>query len=249
MRPLIGISCRLAPDSAWSPPLTGVREGYIRAIIEAGGAPVLIPPQVDEATLRQLYDTFDGILLPGGADIDPQLYGEERHPRLGEIEPLRDAIELPLARWAVADGKPLLAICRGIQVLNVALGGSLYQDLGSQYETETEHELGAQQKSWELLSHTMQLDPDSRLAELLGAVEIGVNSLHHQALKDVPDALRVVGRAPDGIIEAVEGRGDAFVVGVQCHPEQLWQDADPRWRRVFRAFVVAAGERSSGHEA
>lgn len=242
MRPLIGISCRFTTDVAWSPTFVGVREGYVNAILEAGGAPLLIPPQVDPGTLRQVYELVAGVVLPGGADIDPALYGEEPHPQLGQIEPLRDATEFPLARWAVADGKPLFAICRGLQVLNVALGGSLYQDINSQYPTTLEHDVGSKQHSWTNLDHPVAFAPTSRLAELLGTTDSSVNSLHHQALKEIAPGLTVVGSAPDGIIEAVEGQGDAFLIGVQCHPEQLWQAADTRWRRVFRAFVAAAAD-------
>lgn len=240
MRPIVGITTRMIVDEPWCPALVGVRRGYIDGVIEAGATPLLIPTQVDEQGLQQLYAMTDAILLPGGADIDPALYGEQAHPKLGAIEPLRDAVELPLARWAVADGKPLLAICRGIQALNVALGGTLYQDLNSQYTTSTEHEIGARAQCWEHPDHPLILEPDSRLAELLGTTHLEVNSLHHQALKDVAPQLRVVGRAPDDVIEAVEGTGEQFVVGVQCHPEQLWQTADPRWRRVFGAFVRSA---------
>lgn len=240
MVPLIGITTRFATDVSWSPAFVGVRQGYVDAVLDAGGTPMLIPAQVDPAGLRRIYDLLDGVLLPGGADIDPALFGEERHPRLGQIEPLRDAIELPLARWAVADRKPLLAICRGIQVLNVAFGGTLYQDLESQLPSAVEHDAGSRLRSWNNLDHPMTLEPDSRLAELLGTTEAAVNSLHHQALKAIAPGLRVVGRAPDGVVEALEGTGAGFVIGVQCHPEQLWQGPDTRWRRVFAAFVAAA---------
>jgi putative glutamine amidotransferase len=240
MRPLIGIPCRLVYDEDWCPPLVGIREGYVTAVIQAGGAPLLIPPHVDSDALRQMYAVLDGVLLAGGADIAPALYGEEPHPKLGLIEHLRDAVELPLIRWAVADHKPVLGICRGMQALNVALGGTLYQDINSQYTTTLDHDLGSQQRCWENLDHAVSFEEDSRLAELLGTSELQVNTLHHQALKDIAPGLRVVGRAPDGIVEAVEGSSDAFVLGVQCHPEQLWAAADPRWRRVFDAFIVAA---------
>jgi putative glutamine amidotransferase len=242
MRPVIGITCRLAVDEAWCPAVVGVRRGYVDAIIEAGGAPLLIPPLVDESTLRQLYVIMDGILLSGGEDIDPALYSEARHPQLGTVDAHRDSTEIPLARWAVADNKPLLAICRGIQVLNVALGGTLYQDIASQYETSITHDAGVQNRCWDHLDHPVVLEPDSKLAELLGTTKLEVNSLHHQALKDIPDMLHVVGRAPDGIVEAVEGTGEGFVLGIQCHPEQLWQERDTRWRHVFHAFIAAAGE-------
>jgi putative glutamine amidotransferase len=242
MRPFIGIPCRLAYDEDWCPPLVGIREGYVTAVMQAGGVPWLIPPHVDHEALRQMYAVLDGVLLAGGADLAPALYGEEPHPKLGQIEHLRDAVELPLIQWAVADHKPLLGICRGMQALNVALGGTLYQDIGSQYTTSIHHDLGSQQRCWESLDHVVSFDAHSRLAELLGTAELSVNTLHHQALKDIAPGLRVVGRAPDGIVEAVEGMDDAFVVGVQCHPEQLWATADPRWRRVFDAFIVAAQE-------
>jgi putative glutamine amidotransferase len=239
-RPRIGITCKLAIDAAWCPAVAGVRKGYVEAIVAAGGTPLLIPPLVDEATLRQIYELMDGILLSGGEDIDPAWYGETPHPKLGAVEPLRDAIELPLARWAVADNKPLLAICRGMQVLNVALGGSLYQDINSQCSTTIEHEAGSIQQCWENLDHTITLNHASRLADLLGATELEVNSLHHQALKEIGTGLEVTGCAPDGVVEAVEVAGHVFAIGVQCHPEQLWQQVDPRWRQVFAALVETA---------
>jgi putative glutamine amidotransferase len=242
MRPLIGIPCRLAYDEDWCPPLVGIREGYITALLEADGAPLLIPPHVDQMMLRQMYDLLDGLLLAGGADIAPELYGEQPHPKLGTIEHLRDAVELPLIRWAVADGKPVLGICRGMQALNVALGGTLYQDIDSQCPTVIDHDLGGRQRCWENLDHTVSFEVGSRITELLGTQALSVNTLHHQALKDVAPGLRVVGRAPDGIVEAVEGTSDAFVLGVQCHPEQLWHSTEPRWRRVFQGFIAAAAE-------
>lgn len=240
MRPLIGITCRLAQDSSWRPEFVGVRRGYVDGVIAANGLPLLIPPQADIETLQQIYRRIDGLLLTGGADIDPALYGEERHPQLGVIEPDRDRTELLLTRWAVADGKPLLGICRGMQMLNVALGGTLYQDIGSQYTTELDHERGSHEQSWRNHDHAITLEPSSRLATLLGTTGTTVNTLHHQSLKTLADELIVVGQAPDGIVEAVEGTGDDFVLGVQCHPEELWQDVDPRWRNVFGELVVAA---------
>lgn len=243
MRPLIGIPCRLATDLAWSPQLVGVRRGYVDALLSVGALPVLIPSQADEAALRSFYELVDGILLSGGVDLAPETYGEQPHPRLGAVDPDRDRNELLLSRWAIADQKPLLGVCRGLQVLNVALGGTLYQDINSQYSTAIEHDNGSKQETWRNLDHPMTLDPSSRLAEALGTQQLEVNSLHHQALKDIATDLRVVGRAPDGIIEAVEGTGHAFVVAVQCHPEELWQSVDTRWQRLFHVFVQAASAR------
>jgi putative glutamine amidotransferase len=240
MRPLIGITARTAHDEEWCPPLIGARQGYIDAIVQAGGTPVLLPPIGDMATLRAMFEGMDGLLLTGGVDVAPELYGEAPHPKLGKVQAERDAAELPLARWAVAEGKPVLGICRGIQMLNVALGGTLYQDIEAQCPQALDHEISFKHECWERLDHGLRLDEASRLAEILGAAELEVNSLHHQALKDIAPGLRVVGRAPDGVVEAVEGTGAGFVVGVQCHPEQLWQEADTRWRKMFRALILAA---------
>lgn len=240
MRPLIGVPSRLATDLAWSPELVGVRRGYVDALLAVGATPVLIPPQVDEAALRDFYELVDGILLSGGVDLAPAIYGEQPHPKLGAVDTDRDRNELLLTRWAVADHKPLLGICRGMQVLNVALGGTLYQDINSQYHTSIEHDSGSKLETWRNFDHPVALDASSRLAAVLGTEQLAVNSLHHQALKDLAPELRVVGQAPDGIIEAVEGSGDAFVVAVQCHPEELWQSTDTRWQQLFRVFVEAA---------
>src|SRR5690606_20582723 len=132
MIPSIGITCGSLSDRDWCPPFVGHRKTYIDAVAAAGGAPFLIPLVEDEAVLRALYERIDGLLLAGGGDVEPRHYGEEPIPALGSVDPLRDRVELTLARWAVAEGKPVLGICRGIQVLNVALGGSLYQDIPSQ---------------------------------------------------------------------------------------------------------------------
>jgi putative glutamine amidotransferase len=243
MRVIIGIPCRLASDAAWCPELVGLRRGYVDALLSLGATPVLIPPQADENALRNYYELADAILLSGGVDLAPETYGEQPHPKLGAVDALRDRTELLIARWAIADRKPLLGVCRGMQTLNIALGGTLYQDIGSQYTTSIEHDLGSKQESWRNFDHAITLEADSRLAELLGAQQLDVNSLHHQALKDVAPELRVVGRAPDGIAEAVEGVGDGFVMAVQCHPEELWQETDTRWLNLFRALVEAGAAR------
>ena len=241
---LIGITARAIRDEAWCPPLIGSRQGYINAIIQAGGVPVVLPPVSDMTVLRGMFDGVAGILLTGGVDVAPALYGEEPHPQLGLVHADRDAAELPLARWAMEEHKPVLGICRGHQVLNVALGGTLYQDLPSQLAGSLDHEASVKHECWNNFDHGMTLADDSRLAEILGSAEIEVNSLHHQAIKQLAPTLRAVGHAPDGVIEAVEGWNGAFVIGVQCHPEELWQETDLRWRNLFRALVIAAKRRS-----
>jgi putative glutamine amidotransferase len=241
-KPLIGVSCGTFHDRDWCPPSFGHRKTYIDAVLQVGGAPMLIPPISDIVTLRALYDRIDGLLLAGGGDIDPAHYGEQPHAKLGPVDPLRDAAELPMARWAISDGKPLLGICRGIQVINVALGGALYQDVTSDIETSIQHNLSYAREDWTHLAHSMQLAPDSQLAGLLGVVELEINSLHHQALRTVAPGLRPVAWAPDGVIEAVEGTTGSFVIGVQSHPEALQERVDPRWQAMFAAFVDHSAE-------
>lgn len=240
MKPLIGISCGTFYDRAWCPPSFGHRKTYVDAILRAGGAPMLIPPITDEETLRALYERLDGVLFAGGGDIAPTLYGAEAHAKLGMIDPWRDGAELPMARWAVADSKPILGICRGVQVLNVALGGTLYQDIPSEITTELSHNLSYEREDWAHMAHEISVAPGSRLARLLGAERLTINSLHHQSVREVAAGLRAVAWAPDGVVEALEGTGEAFIVGVQCHPEALQADADPRWQAVFAAFVESS---------
>lgn len=246
MKPLIGISCGTFHDRAWCPPSFGHRKTYVDAIMNAGGAPLLIPPVTDEPTLRALYERLDGLLLAGGGDIDPELYGAEPHEKIGPVDPLRDGAELPMARWAVADGKPVLGICRGIQVINVALGGTLYQDLPSQIGDAVQHNLSYEREDWTHMAHAITIAPGSRLAGLIGVQTMTTNSLHHQAVRDIAPGLHAVAWAPDGVIEALEASTDQFLIGVQCHPEALQGEVDPRWQALFAAFVAScAGSRQA----
>ncbi len=240
MKPVIGISCGTFHDRAWCPPSFGHRQTYVDAVVAAGGVPFLIPPLQDEELLRTLYARLDGLLLAGGGDIAPVHYGEEPHEQLGTIDPLRDYAEIPMARWAITDGKPVLGICRGVQVINVALGGTLYQDIPSQLTTDLEHNLSYHREDWTYLAHDLRLDPDSKLATILGVHSLPTNSLHHQSVKDVAPGLRVVAWAPDGVVEALEGTNGHFVMGVQCHPEALQGQTDTRWQALFAAFVHSA---------
>ncbi len=235
--PTIGITCTIFQrDQNQRPPDTGQNQSYVDAVIRAGAAPLLIPNVTDRALLRTLYGRLDGLLLSGGGDIDPTYYGEARHEKCGLPSPERDETELALIRWAVEDGMPLLAICRGIQVLNVALGGTLYQDIEAQAP-------GAERHSWspgyprDYIAHSVSIEPQTRLAHIVGADPLPVNSFHHQSVKDVAPGLTVTARAPDQIIEAVEANGHAFVVGVQWHPEGL-ASSDTRAQGLFDALVT-----------
>ena len=237
--PTIGIICMDdRPKNGEYAPRFGQKQSYAHAVARAGAAPLLIPLLAGEALLRALYDKVDGLLLPGGVDIHPRHYGEEIHAKCGAISEIRDQVELALIRWAVADHKPLLAICRGIQVLNVALGGSLYQDIQAQVPQAGRHDCDASHARNQV-AHDVAIAPDSRLAYLVGTDSLPVNSFHHQAVKGVAPGLIVAAHAPDGIIEAVEGEGRSLVLGVQWHPEDLAPD-DRKAQRLFDALVEAS---------
>jgi len=236
-RPLIGLTTTLRQDIPGIM-LAGLRQTYIQAVVDAGGLPVLIPPGPQDV----LYATFarlDGLLLPGGWDVAPAEYGELPHPKLGKIEPERDALELALCRRALAEGKPMLGICRGIQVMNVAAGGTLYQDIPSQYATTICHATDQNMPRGHIV-HDVLVEPSSRLAALVGDGALPVNSWHHQAIKVLGQGLVISARADDGIIEGVEAPEHPFAVAVQFHPEDLYE-IDDRVRRLFAGFIAACG--------
>jgi len=234
--PLIGLPTLAIPPGP-KPPRFGINQSYVRALTAAGCAPVLIPVLDDEDRLRAIYDRLDGIVFPGGADVAPEEYGEEPIDNLNVVEAPRDRTELMLARWAFAEDLPTLAICRGQQVLNVALGGTLYQDLRHQGVTTVEHS-DADGRARNALIHRVRLDPGSRLAQLIEETSIEVNSLHHQSVKDVAASLRVSGTSEDGVIEALESPDRRFWIAVQWHPEEL--DDLPWVQRLFTGFAHAA---------
>ena len=214
-----------------------MNQSYVDALAAAGCAPVLIPILEDEDRLRAIYERLDGIVFPGGADVAPREYGEEPIDNLNKVEAERDRVELRLARWAFDDDLPTLGICRGQQLINVALGGTLYQDLIHQGATTVEHS-DADGRPRGKLIHRVRFDPNSRLAQLIDETSVEVNSLHHQAVKNVAPALLVTGTADDGVIEAVESPDRRFLIAVQWHPEEI---ADVPWvRRLFAGFTQAA---------
>jgi putative glutamine amidotransferase len=236
--PAIGITCsQFQSKQARGSLRFGQNQSYIHSLARAGAAPLLLPHLIDKTLLLTLYERLDGLLLSGGEDIDPAHYGEPLHPKCGLITPDRDEMELTLTRWAVDDGMPLLAICRGIQVLNVALGGSLYQDIRAQVPRAVEH-------TWypdhprDRLSHTVTVTSRTLLARLMGTTSMAVNSMHHQAIKDPAPRLIVTACAPDQIVEAVEVKDHPFAIGVQWHPEELVPD-DALAERLFEALVEA----------
>lgn len=211
---------------------------YTEAVEAAGGVPLIIPPQT--GNIAEILSVVDGLLLSGGGDIDPALYGDDtRHEKTYGIHAGRDDLELALAREAVARDIPLLCICRGIQVLNVAMGGTLIQDVPDQYSTEIEH---AQQNAGirkEDPGHTVAVTPGSLLERTYEAATIEVNSFHHQALKDVAPGLSIDAVAPDEIVESVSAASNRWILGVQWHPEMMFRE-HPEHLKPFQALVEQA---------
>jgi len=227
--PLIGITCSESRD--------GVRmylnRPYAAAVAAAGGLPLLFPlmPGRERIFLRRVQ----GLLFSGGGDIDPFYFNEEPHPLTRWISPARDTFELELARLALGAGMPVLGICRGLQVLNIAVGGSICQDISLLISAPLKHSQDAPR--W-YPTHGLRISSGSRLAELLGGTELRVNSFHHQAVERIAAPFHVVARSPDGVVEGLEGK-DNYALGVQFHPEELWQ-RDARFLNIFRSLVQAA---------
>ena len=238
--PLIGVTMSTTPDGVQTktPPRAWLNNAYLRAVQEAGGIPVLLPPHLDGSALDVLWARLDGILLTGGGDVEPARFGEERHPATAEISKARDRLEIEVTERAMHARRPLLAICRGIQVLNVTLGGSLYQDIAADTASTIAH---AQTAPRDQPTHPVKvMGEGTRLGATLGAPEVEVNSMHHQAINRLGRGLRDVAWAPDGIIEGVESTGaNTLVLGVQWHPEELVAH-DPTARNLFRALVTSA---------
>jgi putative glutamine amidotransferase len=241
VRPLIGITTAsitnengLTYNRAYQP--------ISQAVEHAGGLPVLIPTGIDDETLRAIYEHLDAVLLPGGPDIDPSHYGEEPHPTT-KVDSERDAIEVPLVRWAVEDDLPLFGICRGHQVINVALGGSLIQDIPSQIDERVLPHATPDDQPRNRPTHDVSIAPESRLSSIMGGTSVAVNSLHHQAVREAAPGMRITAYSPDGLVEATELPGKRFALSVQWHPEDLYEN-DDTMLRLFEEFVEAARERA-----
>lgn len=247
MKPLIGITCGMGQaiyDRNMPHPSIQqhhLNDSYVQAVLQAGGIPVFLPSVEDPGLMRAMADQVDGILLSGGDDLDPNLFGKRPTGRLGTISPWRDRAELAIAEYVLKEtGKPVLGICRGVQVMNVALGGSLYIDLPS--EGKLEHGLTMYPRN--VTSHEIEVAENTHLAAIFGSGIHKVNSFHHQAVDALGENLTVTARSvPDGVIEAVELPGPRFALGVQWHPEELrcLEDA----KKLFQAFVKAAQKQAS----
>jgi putative glutamine amidotransferase len=237
MKPVIGITTNYSKNS-YGQPLVLLQQSYVKAIMQAGGVPVLIPSLIAEDGWDALYARLNGILFSGGGDIGLEHSPGHPHPRIDDVDPERDLIELKMLNTAAADGKPFLGICRGCQVMNVALGGTLYTHIPDQLPNALDHSYPGNMRT--VLVHQVKIEEGTYVAEIFGEPIIKVNSLHHQGLKEIAPSLRVAGHAPDGLVEAIELPDHPFGLAVQWHPE--WLTDQEGTRNLFRKFVEAAGK-------
>lgn len=230
-RPLIGVTM----GAGARPGRHSLRAEYARSVEHAGAAALLLPP-ADPGLADALLERLDGLLLSGGVDVDPELYGRPRHPKLGRVDRERDLFELALTRVALRRELPVLAICRGLQLLNVACRGTLIQDIPSELNGNVTHDAPGRRTR---RSHAVELTSGSRLSAILGPGPLAVNSFHHQAIDELGEGLRVSARCPgDGLIEAVEMPDRPFVVAVQWHPESFWNESRS-FQSLFDAHAAA----------
>ena len=215
-----------------------MRPAYLKAIRAAGGIPMILPLDLKEEDIQQIVDTFDGFLFTGGPDIHPFYFGEETQAHCGNVCLRRDRMEILLLKLVMQTGKPVFGICRGIQLLNVALGGDIYQDIPSQFPQDfpIAH---VQPFDYAIPSHKVEVLPGTLLEQLTGSNTLNVNSMHHQACRKLAPGLVACGHASGNLIEAVEKPDYPFFLGVQWQPEYLWEQA-PAIRQIFEAFVKAA---------
>lgn len=240
-RPIIGITSGLNDAETFHLLCRQTME----VLVHFGALPVILPITDDEPLLREYAQRMDGFLFSGGGDVNPLLFGEQPDPACGSISPLRDSHELALARILLERGdKPMLGICRGLQVLNIALGGTIYQDLSAHYEGKL---IAHRQKMPEQYpSHSVRLLDGSAIQRISGCNDMMVNSLHHQAIHQMGQDFVPTAFAPDGVIEAAEHRQHPFLMGVQWHPERLWQK-DMKAASLFDAFVKACYHENAGY--
>jgi putative glutamine amidotransferase len=233
--PVIGVTT-MRRKTQYGMQISTLAEAYVEALLQAGVCPVLIPNQLPEGAVDTLFSRLDGVVFTGGGDIKTSYYQGEDHPKVGGVEVDRDRVELKLLERAVNDGVPFLGICRGLQLINVGLGGTLYADIADQVPGASKHDY---YPDWERdhLAHPVEVDEGTQLAGIIGDGQIEVNSLHHQAVDKVAAGLVVTATAPDGIVEGLELPDHPFGLAVQWHPE--WLTAHRRMRALFAAYAAA----------
>ncbi|WP_077301478.1 gamma-glutamyl-gamma-aminobutyrate hydrolase family protein [Virgibacillus pantothenticus] len=236
MNPVIGITPSIQNETN----MHFVSAANIAAIKGAGGIPIILPFVVSEDQIRQIGNMIDGLYLTGGNSIDPTLFHEEPHPKLGEINPIRDQYEVAIIEEMQTQQKPILGVCRGCQILNVALGGDMYQDIYAQIDGELlQHKQHAPANH---ASHFVHVKEETLLREIVETERIKVNSRHHQANRNPGKDIQISGIASDGVVEAIESKQAPFILGVQWHPEDLATAGDTVSKRIYNAFVQACSE-------
>ena len=240
--PIIGVSGSIEKDESKQ----YIIRSYMTSLLEAGSIPVMLSIDMDDEHIALCFNHMDGLMLSGGNDVDPMLFGESPAAGLDLVNPIRDKLEMRLIDYAYRRSMPILAICRGLQTLNVALGGTLYQDLPTQYTSPDGGRaiLHTQTSPSRYASHTVELESGTPFPDIFGAQTIGVNSFHHQAIKALAPELTVCGRAADGVIEAIYDANKPFVLGVQWHPERMKEGAP-----LFGAFTEACSRFAAARDA
>jgi putative glutamine amidotransferase len=239
LKPMIGISM----GRGWIGlrRIHAVSHGYEQAVVRAGGIPVLLPIGLEEKDYLAMLPRLQGLIVTGGPDINPALYHGTMHPSVTGVDMLRDETDIDLVKSACDLNLPLLSICRGIQVINVAFGGTLYTDVNQQQPGGMYHTFYPS-LPLDLQSHKVYLQKAGRLAMILGLDELEVNSLHHQGIRQLGEGLKVTAKAPDGLVEGLEIPGHPFGLGVQWHPELMPEDVPSQ--RLFAALISAAESES-----
>jgi putative glutamine amidotransferase len=229
----VAVTAGIRPDGDTS--RVRLTAAYVTALERAGLVPLIVPPLSSADAASSVLDSVSGLVLTGGEDVDPARYGEQRHEKVRSVNVARDATEAALVEEARARALPVLAICRGIQILNVALGGTLVQDIPSQCHTDIDHDEESARNS---RTHEVSIEPDSLIAKAVGSEHVRVNSFHHQSVKRVADGMKITARSPDGVIEGIESTDDKWwVMGVQWHPEEMTDSTEPWDRGLFKAFA------------
>lgn len=240
MKPLIGITSGEVynKEHPWAPYVFGQSYTYIDSVIEAGGVPIILPITADHDIIDQLLGKVDGVLFAGGNDLTPEFYNQAPMHTVDNSKQ-RDLFEIELLSRVLNMHKPVLGICRGMQLLNVVRGGTLYQEI-AELPGKHNHNSSNEAKSIEHLAHTLHLEPSSELARILGESKIKTNSHHHQAINKIGDGLKVNAYAEDELIEGIEDMRHGYIMAVQSHPESLTQLAEPKWRLLFESFIAAS---------
>ena len=234
MKPVIGVTPSMEMDEKFY----SVSKNNLLALEQAGGIPVVLPYLATQEDINQIVDQLDGLYLTGGADIDPLYFNEEPHPNLGAFIPKRDAFEIEITKKMLAKNKPILGVCKGAQILNLATGGDMYQDIYSQIEHPLHKH--SQKVPRYAPSHTVELTEGSLIHRLIGKSNVRVNSFHHQANRQAGKGLIISGKASDGVVEVVESTEHHFALGIQWHPEMMGVEGkDPSSQNIFRGFISA----------